>query len=93
MTSNIPKSGDSFTGHYRTYNFGLTNFRIVVRKGRLLLVYPAGSHEVLAPMAYGAFRIGEDPRSPETISFDSVASGQALRAVYSGCPYYRTYTQ
>ncbi len=88
-----PEEWDSFTGHYRTYNFGLTNFRIVVRKGRLLLVYPAGSHEVLAPMAYGAFRIGEDPRSPETISFDSVASGQALRAVYSGCPYYRTYTQ
>lgn len=87
-----PEEWDAFAGHYRTYNFGLTNFRIIVRKGRLLLVYPGGGHEVLQPMDGGGFRVGEDPRSPETVSFDSVASGQALRAVYSGCPYYRTYT-
>ena len=87
-----PVEWDGFSGHYRTYNFGLTNFRVVLRKGRLLLVYPSGHHEVLTPMTDGVFRIGEDPRSPETISFDSEASGRALRAVYSGCPYYRTFT-
>ena len=87
-----PVEWDGFCGHYRTYNFGLTNFRVIVRKGELLLLYPNGGHEPLVPMAGGVFRIGEDPRSPETLSFDSLASGQTLRAVYSGCPYYRTYT-
>ena len=87
-----PEEWDGFCGHYRAYNFGLTNFRVVVRKGALLLLYPTGGHEPLVPVGGGAFRIGEDPRSPETIRFDSLASGKTLRAVYSGCPYYRTYT-
>ncbi len=86
-----PEEWDSYTGHYRTYNFGLTNFRVVQRKGSLLLIYPNGGRVVLTPLGDDTFRIGEDPRSPETLRFDSVASGKALRAVYSGCPYYRTY--
>ncbi len=87
-----PAEWDGFCGHYRTYNFGLTNFRVAVRKGALLLLYPGGGHEPLIPLENGLFRIGEDPSSPETVRFDAVASGRALRAVYSGCPYYRTYT-
>ena len=87
-----PEEWDGFCGHYRTYNFGLTNFRVVVRKGSLLLLYPTGGHEPLVPLGEGVFRIGEDSRSPETLRFDSSASGKTLRAVYSGCPYYRTYT-
>ena len=87
-----PAEWESFPGHYRTYNFGLTNFRVVLRKGSLLLVYPTGGHEPLVPLGDGRFRIGEDPRSPETIRFDAVASSRALRAIYSDCPYYRTYT-
>ena len=87
-----PGEWESFPGHYRAYNFGLTNFRIVLRKGELLLMYPTGGHERLAPLGDGLFRIGEDPRSPETLRFDAVAQGRALRANYSGCPYYRTYT-
>ena len=87
-----PEAWGTYLGHYRTYNFGLTNFRIVLRKGALLLIYPSGGHEVLTPLDDGLFQIGEDPRSPETLRFDSIASGRALRAVYSGCPYYRTYT-
>ena len=87
-----PEEWESFLGHYRTYNFSLTNFRIVLRKGTLVLVYPSGGNEPLEPLEEGLFRIGEDPRSPETLRFDAVASGKALRATYSGCPYYRTYT-
>ena len=87
-----PAEWDSFKGHYRTYNFGLTNFRIVVRKGSLLLAYPQGGNDPLVPIGDGQFRIGDDPRSAETVRFDAVASGRALRATYSGCPYYRTYT-
>ncbi len=87
-----PGEWDAFLGHYRAYNFGLTNFRIVLRKGALLLVYPGGGNETLVPMGGGRFRIGEDQRSPETLRFDAVAGGRSLRADYSGCPYYRTYT-
>ena len=87
-----PIEWEGYCGHYRTYNFGLTNFRIVPRRGELLLIYPSGWHDLLTPISDGLFRIGDDPRSPETIRFDSIASGRALRAVYSGCPYYRTYT-
>ena len=87
-----PEEWESYEGHYRTYNFGLTNFRILLRKGALLLIHPTGGHEVLTQLDDRLFRIGEDPRSPETLQFDSIASGRALRAVYSGCPYYRTYT-
>ena len=87
-----PIEWETYQGHYRTYNFGLTNFRIILRKGALLLMYPSGGGEVLSAVDDGLFRIGEDPRSPETLQFDSIASGRALRAVYSGCPYYRTYT-
>ncbi len=87
-----PEEWESYQGHYRTYNFGLTNFRIVLRKGALLLVYPTGGHEILAPLGDGLFRIGADLRSAETLRFDAVAMGRALRATYSGCPYYRTYT-
>ena len=87
-----PVEWEGFTGHYRAYNFGLTNFRIVLRMGSLLLVYPSGGHEPLVPLGEGLFRIGEDLRSPETIRFDAVASGRALRVTCSGCPYYRTYT-
>lgn len=87
-----PEEWDSYEGHYRTYNFVLTNFRVVVRKGQLLLIYPTGSHEVLVPTGEGSFRVGENPGSPETLRFDAVASGRALRATLSGCPYYRTFT-
>jgi len=87
-----PEEWERYQGHYRTYNFGLTNFRIVLRRSALLLMYPAGGYEVLTPLDDGLFRIGEDARCPETLRFDSVASGRALRAIYSGCPYYRTYT-
>ena len=91
-TFDYPEEWERYPGHYRTYNFGLTNFRIVLRKGALLLMYPAGGYDVLTPLDDGMFRIGEDARCPETLHFDSVASGRALRAIYSGCPYYRTYT-
>ena len=54
--------------------------------------FAVGGPEVLVLLGDGLFRIGEAPRSPEIIRFNAVTSGRALSAVYSGCPYYRTYT-
>ncbi len=84
-----PEEWQRYPGHYRAYNPGLTNFRIVLRKGGLMLVSPTGGKETLTPLGDGLFRIGNDPRSPETLRFDSVSEGKTLRADYSGCPYYR----
>ena len=80
-----------YVGHYRASQAFASNFRVVLRKGRLLLVWPEGTEEPLAAAGPGgAFRVGE--RTPERITFDSVVSGRALRATLSGCAYYRVFT-
>jgi hypothetical protein len=63
-----------------------------LRKGALALTIPWGTTEPLIPIGDGLFRIGQDPQSPETLRFDAVVEGRALRADYSRCPYYRTFT-
>jgi D-alanyl-D-alanine carboxypeptidase len=87
-----PEEWEAYPGHYRTRNPKLSNFRVVLRKGILTLVFPSGSVEPLRPLGNGFFRIGDDQRSPETLHFGAVVEGRALRADYSGCPYYRTFT-
>ena len=92
MDFDYPKEWDAYSGHYRAHNPGLSNFRVVLRKGALVLIPPSGSAEKLVPLSDDAFRIGEDRRSPETLRFDVPVGGRTLRADYSGCPYYRTFT-
>jgi D-alanyl-D-alanine carboxypeptidase len=87
-----PKHWDAFCGHYRARNPELPNFRVVVRKGKLVFLNPWGNSEPLVALGRNIFRVGEDPRIPETIRFRAILDGQALRADYSGCPYYRTFT-
>ncbi|MFC2021321.1 serine hydrolase domain-containing protein [Chloroflexota bacterium] len=87
-----PEEWEAYPGHYRTRSPELSNFRVVLRKGALSLIIPWGNTEPLIPLGDSLFRIGEDSRSPETISFDAVVEGRALQADYSGCPYYRTFT-
>ena len=87
-----PKEWEAYTGHYRAHNPGISNFRVVLRQGSLMLVYPSGAGLLLVPVGDATFRIGEDEQSPESMSFDSISNGQALRASYSGCDYYRAFT-
>ncbi len=87
-----PEEWKAYPGHYRTRNPELSNFRVVLRKSTLILLFPSGETEVLIPLGDGTFRIGDDFRSPETLSFHAVLEGRALRADYSDCPYYRTFT-
>jgi CubicO group peptidase (beta-lactamase class C family) len=86
-----PPAWDAYVGHYRMHNPWQTNFRVVVRKGKLLFVWPQGDEELLTPLDDGSFRLG-DERSPERLCFDQVVEGQALRATLSGCHYYRFFT-
>ena len=46
----------------------------------------------LAPLGDGAFRVGDEPWSPERLVFDTILGGRAQRAVSSGTPYYRAFT-
>ena len=90
-TFDYPPHWDAYVGHYRARNPELSNFRVGVRKGTLTLFNPWGNTEPLVPLGEADFRIGPDERSPETLSFSSIANGRALRADYSGCPYYRAF--
>jgi CubicO group peptidase (beta-lactamase class C family) len=81
-------------GHYRSHNPWATNFRVVLRGDQAWLLFtaaPDGFHDQqpLLPAAEGSFRVGEDVGNPESLSFDTVVDGRALRAWLSGWPYYR----
>jgi hypothetical protein len=84
-----PPEWSAYPGHYRAYNPWFTNFRILLRRGRLLLAYPKGPEDSLTPLGDGLFRVGEDEWSPERLRFDAIVDGHALRANLSGCDYFR----
>lgn len=81
---------DGFTGHYRAQVPYYSNYRIVLRKGALLLVSPEGYEEPLIPLGGQEFRVGVDERAVERVRFTDVVSGRALRMNLSGTDYYRT---
>jgi hypothetical protein len=78
----------ALTGAYRCWNPWGPFFRVVVRRGTLLLIEPEGGEKPLIPRDDGSLQIGEDP-SPERIRFDAVAGEEAMRAVVNGQAYYR----
>jgi CubicO group peptidase (beta-lactamase class C family) len=86
-----PAAWAAYPGHYRSHIPWETNFRIVLRKGALWFVWPAGSEDALAPVGEGVFRIG-DEFSPERLRFSHVVDGRALCANLSGSDYYRFFT-
>lgn len=88
-TFDNPQAWDAFPGQYHSHNPELPDFRIVLRKGALTLIYASGDEEPLVPLDGPVFRLGEDARSPERIRFDTILDGRALRANLSCGEYYR----
>ena len=88
----FPAEWEPYPGHYRSHDPWLTNFRVILRRGRLVIVDPAGNEEPLHPLEDGRFRVGEEEFSPERIGFDQIVDGKALRANRSGCHFYRFFT-
>ncbi len=81
-------------GSYRSHNPWTTDFRVVARDGEPWLVFtsaPDGfeDEQPLVRTDDGAFRVGEDPLGPESLSFDTEIDGLARRAFLSGWPYFR----
>jgi D-alanyl-D-alanine carboxypeptidase len=90
-TFDYPPEWDAYPGHYRSHIPWQTNFRVVLRKGALWLVWPAGNEEPLTPLDGDLFRVG-DEISPERLRFSQMVNGRALCANVSGSDYYRFFT-
>jgi CubicO group peptidase (beta-lactamase class C family) len=91
-TFDYPPDWDAYPGHYCSHNPWLTNFRIILRKGSLTVVYPSGEEDALVPIEDGIFRVGENPLSPERIRFDVILNNQSHRANISCGEYYRSFS-
>jgi len=91
-TFSYPPEWAAYPCHYRSHNPWFSNFRVVLRKGALVLISPRGDEQPMVPLGNGVFRMGKEDQSPERIRFDTLLDGQALRANLSCCDYYRTFT-
>ena len=92
-----PTAGNEFCGHYRSYSPWFTNFRVVQRRGALVLIAPGGveapAEDVeLVQVAPSTFRIGRDVALPERITFGPLINGVAAWADRDGCRYSRAFT-
>lgn len=88
---------EPFCGHYRSYTPWFTNFRVILRRGRLLLVAAGGveapSEEMeLVHLEGSSFRIGADPRLPERLTFGPRVGAVVPWADRDGCRYSRAFT-
>jgi len=54
-------------------------------------LYPGDELE-LVPLPEGRFRVGAADWLPDRLWFDTVIDDRAIRAVYNGAPFYRTFT-
>lgn len=88
----VPPLWMAYTGRYRAHNLWNPTYKVVIRKGVLMLLQASGAGDQLVPLDDGTFRIGDDPRSPERATFDTITDGQALRVTISCAPYYRFFT-
>ncbi len=86
-----PAAWQSYPGHYRSHNPWYSNFRVVLRQGSLILIYPDGDEDPLIPLDDRTFRLGEDPQSPEYVRFEALIDGRTHLAELSGGSYSRTF--
>lgn len=85
----VPQEWDAYVGHYRSFGTIMTNFRFFVRDSRLWCqMYSGYGEEPLTELGDRRFRRGGET-SPETVQFDWLADGRALRCRISGCDFYR----
>ena len=78
-TYESPEEWESYVGHYRSYNPWRSNFRIVIREGRLTLIGPYGHVSELVEEG-DRYWIDAASRPPSVwLAFDAVVDGRALR--------------
>lgn len=85
-----PPQWNAYAGQYRAHKPFEPTFRVLVRNGVLLQVWPFGRECALTATDTAATFVVEGTR--EVLTFDTHAGDHTLRATLSGCPYYRTFT-
>jgi D-alanyl-D-alanine carboxypeptidase len=89
----LPEEWAPFAGHYRSHNPWSPSFRILARKGRLVLTAPWQVDDPeLVPLDDGSFRVGVEGWRPDRVRFDVIIGGRATRARFNGSPSYRSFT-
>ncbi|MDE2683935.1 MAG: serine hydrolase [Chloroflexota bacterium] len=85
-----PPEWGAFSGHYRSHAPYVSNFRVILRRGRLYLAWPNGGEEPLTPHPSDSgpsprFLVGP-PGEPtaEWLRFDPVVGSRALRILWAG---------
>ena len=89
--SAVPPEWQAYPGHYRSFSPWESNFRVLLRRGRLLLAWPSGDEDLLAPAGRATFRVGEEAWLPERLRFGPIVNGQAWGANLSGGYYSRSF--
>ncbi|HEX2372465.1 MAG TPA: hypothetical protein VHO93_00665 [Actinomycetota bacterium] len=81
----------ALVGTYAAWNPWVPQVRVRPDPGGagLVLALPDGDEEPLVPLDDGAFRLGDDPASPERVEFTTMVEGRPMRAVVSGWPFDR----
>ncbi len=80
----VPAHWSGLCGHYRSHSPWFSSVRIILRGGRLLLVYPDGDEVDLVEIEPNVFREGLDELGPERVVFDAIEKGQALQLTIHG---------
>lgn len=85
-----PPEWAAFPGHYRSHAPYVSNFRVILRRGRLYLAWPNGGEESLTPHPSDSggsqrFLVGSagEPTA-EWLRFDTVVGSRALRILWAG---------
>jgi CubicO group peptidase (beta-lactamase class C family) len=86
----LPGELAALVGTYAAFNPWIPQVRVrPAAAGGLVLVWPEGDEEPMTALEYGAFRLGDDPASPERVRFRAVVDGRPMQAVVSGWPFDR----
>jgi D-alanyl-D-alanine carboxypeptidase len=88
-SSAVPQAWSAYPGHYRSFSPWLSNFRVILRRGSLFLVFPSGEEVLLIPTGDARFKFHD---LGGEIRFASVIDGRAIEATLVGSKYYRTNT-
>jgi D-alanyl-D-alanine carboxypeptidase len=86
-----------YVGHYENHNPEGPSVRVYVRQGKLMALeegeVSAGGAVELVRIGPGTFRPTQPAYDPESVQFDTMIEGHALRMIMTGTPLYRMDTQ
>jgi CubicO group peptidase (beta-lactamase class C family) len=88
-TDELPGELAVLVGTYAAHNPWVPRIRVRPGGAGLVLAWPEGDEEPLAPLPDGGFRLGGDPDSPDRVHFRAMVGGRPMQAVVSGWTYDR----